>query len=81
MSLGALVALPFPKADAVNVRLAVPRDIPLTVKNAMSWFALLLSPTSTLCLGSKKSLIDPPLSVTSLECRACLLVINFQVLT
>ena len=46
ISFGSLVAFPLPVADAVNVRLAVPRESPLTVKYAVSWLTLLLSSSS-----------------------------------
>ena len=47
------MALPLPMVDAVNVRLAVPRDVPLTVKFAVSWLTLLPSSNSTSRLESK----------------------------
>ena len=40
------MARPFSAMDAVNVRLAVPRDVPLTLKKAVSWLTLMRSSIS-----------------------------------
>ena len=56
MSFGSLVARPFSLMDAVNVRLAVPRDRPLTLKKAVSWLTLMRSPISMFGLKDNKSI-------------------------
>ena len=50
------MARPFSLIDAVNVRLAVPRDRPLTLKKAVSWLTLIRSSISMFGLKENTSI-------------------------